>query len=182
MTWAPSVVRELPNGHWYDRHREGRVGVMLHYDASVSDAGAMSWFEHPQCRVSYHYLVLDDGSYATIAPLEAAPWHAGRCRSSNPTLLPYSSANHAFYAIAAATNDRVDVTPLQLATIAWLCRRLFARERWPILESWRIVGHSSEAVNPDGSRGRKQDPEGGDPGNPIFSPADVRQLLGRVQL
>lgn len=179
VEWLPSLVREIPNGHWYDPpHPEARVGIMLHYDASTSDAGAMGWFAHPACRVSYNYLVLDDGSYASIAPLDAAPWHAGRCRSSDPDRLPYRSANRALYGIAAATSDRVDVTPLQVLTIAWLCCRLYEREGWAVTETWRIVGHSSEAW----PRGRKTDPEGGDPSNPIYSPADVRQLLGRVQI
>jgi len=181
VNWAPSLVREIPNGHYYKPpHPEPRLGVMLHYDASGTDAGAMAWFADPRCGVSYHYLVLDDGSYASIAPLACAAWHAGRCRTSDPTRLPYRSANRAFYGIAAATDNRVDVTPLQLLTIAWLTRRLFDREGWPVTDTWRIVSHRSEAVNKDGSRGRKSDPEGSDLRNPIFSPDDIRQLLGRI--
>ena len=177
VTWAPTLSREIPNGQ-YSRTREKRVGVCLHYDASGSDAGAMGWFAHEQCRVSYNWLVLDDGSYVKIAPPDARAWHAGRCRTSDRNRLNYKDANSALYGIAAATNNRVDVTPLQLLTIAWLTRRCFEREDWPVTESWRIVGHSSEAW----PRGRKTDPEGGDSKNPIYSPADIRQLLGRVQL
>lgn len=173
-SWSPSLVREIRNGQYNDV-REKRVGVMLHYDASGTDAGAMSWFSHKDCRVSYHYLVLDDGGYVSIAPLDKRAWHAGACRPSDPKLT-YTDANSAFYGIAAATNDRVDVTPLQLLTIAWLTRRLFAREGWPTLDLWRITGHREEAW----PRGRKTDPQGGSLDNPIFSPADVRQLLGRI--
>ena len=176
LRWAPSLVREIPNGQYSDL-REERKGVMLHYDASGTDEGAVAWFADPRCRVSYHYLVLDDGSYVSVAPLDRRAWHAGVCRPSDPERLPYRDANSAFYGVAAATNDQVDVTPLQLLTVAWLTRRLFEREGWPVTDVWRIVGHSSEAWK----RGRKTDPEGADPKNPIFSPADVRQLLGRIE-
>ena len=177
ITWSPSLVREIRNEH-YSRTREKRLGVMIHYDGSGSDRGAVEWFADPRCRVSYHYLVLDDGSYVAIAPLDRRGWHAGKCETSDPERLPYKDANSAFFGIAAATNNRADVTPLQLLTIAWLTRRLFEREGWDVTETWRIVGHRTEAT----PRGRKTDPEGGDLLNPILSPDDVRHLLGRVQL
>lgn len=174
VKWTPSLVKAIPNGHYNDP-REPRIGVMLHYDASGSDAGAMAWFADPACKVSYHYLVLDDGAFVTIAPLDRRAWHAGVCRPSGAKL-DYRDANSAFYGIAAATNDRVGVTPLQLLTIAWLTRQLFDREGWPVTDMWRITSHRAEAW----PRGRKSDPEGGDISNPIYSPADVRQLIGRV--
>ena len=181
VTWSPSLVRTIRNGQYNERLRGPRVGVLLHYDGSGSDRGGVGWFAHPDCRVSYNYLVLDDGSYVEIAPPSARAWHAGRCAPSDPEQLSYVDANSAFYGISAATNDRTDVTPLQLLTIAWLTRQCFEREGWDVTEDWRIVGHSSEAINRDGTRGRKIDPEGPYPDNPIFSPADVKQLLGRVQ-
>lgn len=182
LQWAPSLVREIRNGNWYSPPLgEPRVGVMLHYDGSGSDRGGVEWFADPRCRVSYNWLVLDDGSYVEIAPPECAAWHAGRCTPSDPRL-SYRSANRGLYGISAATNDRTDVTPLQLLTIAWLTRRCFEREGWPVTDGWRIVGHSSEAVNRDGTRGRKIDPEGPDQKNPIYSPEDVRMLLGRIVL
>jgi len=184
VQWAPSLVKEIPNGHYNDL-LEKRIGVMIHYDASGTDAGAMAWFAHKDCKVSYHYLVLDDGGYVTIAPLDKRAWHAGVCKPSDPKLV-YTDGNSAFYGIAAATNDRVDITPLQLLTIAWLTRKLFAREGWPTTDLWRITGHREEAVYKTGhakagQRGRKSDPQGGSLDNPIFSPADVRQVLARVQ-
>ena len=45
-------------------------------------------FNDPRCKGSYNELVLDDGSYVTIAPPSARAWHAGKCRSSDPDLLP----------------------------------------------------------------------------------------------
>lgn len=176
VSWAPSQVREIKNGQYNDL-REPRIGVMLHFDASGTDAGAMAWFSDPTCKVSYHYLVLDDGGYVSVAPLNKRAWHAGVCQPSD-SRLAYHDANSAFYGIAAATNDKVDVTPIQLLTIAWLTRRLFEKEGWPVSETWRITGHRQEAS----PRGRKSDPEGADLKNPIYSPDDVRQLLGRVVL
>lgn len=175
--WAPSQVKEVPNGQWNDHLREPRIGVMLHYDGSMSDAGAVSWFGHPQCRVSYHLLVLDDGSYVRIAPDTARAWHAGVCRPSSDRL-DYRDANSAFFGIAAATTSGVDVTPLQLLTIAFLVRRWFDLMEWPVTDTWRIVSHRSEAW----PRGRKTDPEGGHLKNPIYSPDDVRSLIGRVRM
>lgn len=177
VMWSPSLVRTVPNGQYNPAVREPRLGVMLHYDASGTDEGAVAWFADPRCRVSYNWLVLDDGSYVEIAPADARAWHAGVCRPST-SQLKYADANSAFYGISAATNDRVDITPLQLLTIAWLTRKCFEREGWAVSESWRIVGHSSEAW----PRGRKTDPEGGSKDNPIYSPQDVRQLLGRIIL
>ena len=150
---------------------------MLHYDGSGSDAGAVGWFGHPDCGVSYQWLVLDDGSAVRIAPDSSRAWHAGRCRHSNPRL-EYRDANSAFYGIAAATNNYEDVTPLQTLTIAYLTRWYFEHEGWPLADLWRITTHRSEAWR----RGRKSDPEGGDLKNPILAVGDIRQLLGRIVL
>lgn len=174
VQWAPSQVREVANGQW-GALRGPRVGVMLHYDGSASDPGAVEWFAHPDCKVSYQLLVLDDGSYVRIAPDDARAYHAGVCRPSRPQL-QYTDANSAFYGLAVATDDKLDVTPLQTLTVAWLVRRYFQREGWSVTDTWRVVGHRSEAL----PRGRKSDPEGSDPKNPILSTADIGQLIGRV--
>ena len=186
IEWTPKLVREIPNGQ-YSKIREERVGVMLHYTGGASDEGDLSWFGHPDCRVSYHYLVLDNGDYATVAPEGKRAWHAGYCRTSDPQRLPYRDANSAFIGISAATSGSVDVTPEQMLTIAWLTRGVFKRFGWPVEEVWRIVTHSSEAVfgpgHPkEGQRGRKTDPEGGDPKNPILSVRDIRSLLPLVDV
>lgn len=176
VQWAPSQVREVPNGQW-GALREPRIGVMLHYDASSSDAGAVEWFADAACKVSYQLLVLDDGSYVRVAPDDRRAYHAGVCKPSDPQLA-YGDANSAFYGLAVATDDKRDVTPLQTLTTAWLVRRYFEREGWPVTDAWRVVGHRTEAW----PRGRKSDPEGADLKNPILAVSDIRQLLGRVVL
>lgn len=177
VQWAPSQVAEAPYNRNWGAVREQRIGCMIHYDASSSDPGAVAWFADPRCTVSYQLLVLDDGSYARVAPDDARAYHAGVCKPSDPRL-GYKDANSAFYGLAIATNDKLDVTPLQMLTTAWLVRRYFEREGWPVTDTWRVVGHRTEAW----PRGRKSDPEGADLKNPILSPADIHQLLGRIVL
>ena len=175
LIWAPTLIDEIPNGQ-YGTLREDRIGVMLHFDGSGSDRGSVQWFKDPRCRVSYNLLVLDDGSYVRIAPDSARAWHAGRCRPSDPDRLNYGDANSAFFGLAIASSGKHDVTPLQMLTTALLCRLYFDKHHWDLGETWRIVSHSSEAWG----RGRKTDPEGGDPLNPILSVDDIRQLLPKV--
>ena len=175
LTWAPRLVDEILNGR-YGTLREDRQGILLHYDGSGSDHGSVQWFGDPRCNVSYNLLVLDDGSYVRIAPDSAQAWHAGRCRPSNPSRLHYGDGNSALLGIAIASSGKHDVTPLQMLTVALLCRIYFETYGWHLEDTWRIVGHSSEAW----PRGRKTDPEGSDPLNPILSVDDIRQLLPKV--
>lgn len=177
IVWRPPQVRDVPNGQYNADLREPRVGVMLHYDASASDRGALAWFADPRCKVSYHFLVLDDGSWATIAPWDARAWHAGVCRPSQDELR-YQDANSAFLGIAAATDDRRQVTVTQMLTVAWLAWVYgFRQHEWDITETWRIVGHDTECW----PRGRKIDPTGRDSDNPILSVEDIRALLGTMR-
>ena len=182
MHWTPSFVRTIANGRYGTTLREPRVGIMLHFDGSGTDEAAMAWFADPACYVSYHVLALDNGSLVRIAPDDARAWHAGYCRTSDPERLPYQDANSAFYGIAAATNGSTDVTTLQTLAIAQQCRSWFQAEGWDPTETWRIVGHRTEAVfGPNhpkaGQRGRRSDPEGADLNNPILAIADVRSLV-----
>ncbi len=173
LAFTPSLIELRPKAHaWNDRLRETRQGVMLHYDASRSDAGAVAWLSSPDIRASYNLIVFDDGSWATVAPLEARAWHAGKCRPSEG-VVAYEDANSAFYGIAILNSGREDVTPRQMITTAWLTRRLFLRHGWSVGEIWRLTTHSAEAW----PRGRKIDPEGPDPLNPILSRADILDLL-----
>lgn len=153
--------------------REPRMGVMLHYDASASDRGAVEWLLHdPRCKVSYNYLVLDNGSVVTIAPPDARAWHAGICRSSDPRL-PYKDANSAFWGISLAATVGDVATEAAREAVADLCAVLFVNQSWPVTEYWRIVGHSSECW----PRGRKIDPQGPDPAKPVLAVADIQRMV-----
>jgi N-acetyl-anhydromuramyl-L-alanine amidase AmpD len=166
--------------------REPRIGVMLHYDDSSSDPGAMEWFTDPRCDVSYNYLVLDDGRYVAVIPEGKRAWHAGACRSSDPERLSYDDANSAFIGISVATNDKIPATPQQVETVAWLTRKMFTDHGWKTSETWRIVGHDDEAVYPNkpdvplklrGKRGRKIDPTGRNKNKPILSVEEIRKRV-----
>lgn len=171
-------VQKAPgDGQFGATLKEGRVGVMIHYDASASDAGGLAWFADPGCTVSYQDLVTDDGVVHEIAPRDARAWHAGVCKPSEPRL-KYTDANSAFYGLSAATNDKVQATVQQLLSMAARTRWYFALHNWPVTDTWRIVGHDSEAW----PRGRKSDPHGASRERPILSVQAVRTLMPLISL
>lgn len=162
----------------FNELKEKRGGILLHYDDSSSDSSAAEWFKHPECAVSYNYLVLDDGSFHQIAPSNKRAWHAGVCRSSS-SKLSYLDANSFFIGIAAATNGKTPATQKQILTISGLCRLMFEAHGWNLnSELWRISGHADEAW----PRGRRIDPYGFDPRNPILDPKHIRELVPSTQL
>lgn len=161
------------SGNWNSR-REPRVGIMLHYDGSLSDPGAVAWLrDDPRCRVSYNYLILDDGTRVQIAPEEARAWHAGVCRPSSDRL-PYHDANSAFLGVAIAATPPDRVQPRQFAEVVQLCQEYFRVRGWSLVETWRIVGHETEAW----PRGRKIDPRGPNPAQPVLDVGLVRSAVG----
>lgn len=143
-----------------------RIGICLHFDASTSDAGGISWLKSPKCRVSYNWAVRDNGEVVPIAPENRRAYHAGVCRPSIPELV-YTDANSAFYGIALTATSGDTVTQAAYDAIVVLCKRLYAKHGWT--EPWRITGHSAEAW----PRGRKSDPEG-QGRTPVISVAAVR--------
>lgn len=154
--------------------REPRLGVMLHYDASASDAGAVEWLLHdPRCKVSYNYLILDNANIVEIAPMTARAWHAGVCKSSD-SRLPYKDANSAFYGVAIAATDGDVATEVQVRSVVAICRTFFKSHGWHYAtDVWRIVGHETEAW----PRGRKHDPTGSNPKHPVLSVLAVRGMM-----
>lgn len=176
LAYEPRFRRLDPKGTYWTDLRLKRQGVCLHYDGSTTDVGGLAWLQGLDVKASYNLVVLDNGDWGIVAPLDKAAWHAGKSRSSDPGRLPYPNnmANHAFYGLCILTNDKVDVTMPQAITAAWLCARLFAREGWSRSEDlWRVTTHRAEAWE----RLRKKDPEGGDLKNPIWQADDVRSLL-----
>lgn len=159
-------------GNW-NKCRESRLGIVLHYDDSTSDAGALEWLlKDPRCHVSYNWIISDDGTLTAVAPEDARAWHAGVCRPSSAQLT-YRDANSALYGIAIAASGKDHATPAQLDAVAALCRRLFAKHGWAHSETWRITTHSREAW----PRGRKVDCEGTRPHDPVLDPDAIRRRL-----
>lgn len=136
---------------------EPRMGIMLHYDESASDDGAIEWMLFDErCRVSYNWLILDDGTVRDIAPVDNRAWHAGVCRPSDPERMPYKDANSAFYGIAVAAKHTEKATTLQFLCVLELCVALCKRHGWGPDDLHRITSHRAEAW----PRGRKDDPDG----------------------
>jgi hypothetical protein len=172
----PMHLVGLGEPHNYNRIREPRVGVMLHYDGSTSDRGAVNWLLHdPRCHVSYNWLVLDHGALVPIAPSGSRAWHAGVCK---PSLgLVYKDANSAFYGLSLAATVGETATEDAKATIAKHCLTLFRHHGWePATDGWRIVSHASEAW----PRGRKIDPVGPDQLHPVLSVEEIRDRVQKL--
>lgn len=163
-----------PPANWNARLRQPREGIMLHYDGSASDHGAVEWLtKDPRCRVSYNWLVLDDGTVVPVAPASARAWHAGVCvqRTDSWTGLPVTDANSAFYGIAVAATVGDRLTEEQRMAVIRLCEKLCRQHNWDPLT--RIVSHRAWASPP----GRKADPEGPDPTRVVLSTNGVRQAV-----
>lgn len=155
--------------------REPRLGIMLHYsgEAKQVDSALIHWMRYgADCRVSYNWIVCDDGLEEEIAPPTARAWHAGVCRPGS-AVYTYQDANSAFYGMAIATGPGAPVTQFAFRTIVRLCRQLFKQHGWDPHETWRITGHHLEAW----PRGRKIDPRGPDPAHPVLDLSLVRKSI-----
>jgi len=140
----------------YGKLREPRVGVMLHYDASGSDSGAVAWLTRdPRCRVSYNNLILDDGVNVIVAPSNARAWHAGVCKPSD-NVPHYLDANSAFYGLSIAAKKGDSITLPQFDAVVTQICQWFDEEGWFYSDAHRITSHHLEAW----PRGRKVDIEG----------------------
>ena len=130
-----------------------RQGVMIHYTAGTDLSGLQWLMFDPRCKVSYNWLVLDDGTVVSVAPKEARAYHAGACRKSD-FAFPYTDANSAFYGIAIAADSGGLATFKQWAMVTDLVAGLFREHQWPIEHlPFRLTDHASEAW----PRGRKLD-------------------------
>lgn len=157
MTEALRVSLAKPVTKSWGRQPGGaRQGILLHYDASRSDKGAVAWLEDDaRAEVSYHYLILDSGDVLQIAPPGTRAYHAGVCKPSRKEFT-YSDGNNAFYGVAIAATDGEHATPEQVEAVVQLCHYLYWLEGWNVADTWRITGHDAEAW----PRGRKVDPVG----------------------
>lgn len=173
----PKRVETVVRGTYWDEHlREPRVGIMLHYDGGPHDAYSLRWLQHPECDLGYQYLVLRDGRWASMAPMDSRAYHAGICRSSDGRL-EYVDANSAFYGIAISATDGEQATAEQVMTVSNICAGLFVRHGWSFqMDRWRVTGHDAEAW----PRGRKIDPTGSNPESPVLDVEKVKSVLRQV--
>jgi N-acetyl-anhydromuramyl-L-alanine amidase AmpD len=165
---------------------EPRIGVMVHFDASTTDEGAIKWFTMEGCKVSYNFMVMDSGNIIPIAPADKRAWHAGPCKSPDKRLV-YRDANSAFYGISIAATVGDVATVEQKRSVTALCLSLFQDHGWPISDTWRIVSHRQHAVFPKGhpkagQYGRKSDPEGPDLAHPVMNTNEIRGMVSARQV
>lgn len=129
--------------NWGKLH-EKRVGVMLHYDGSTSDPGAIAWLTRDaRCKVSYTDIVTDNGKTVAIAPRTARAWHAGVCRPSKN--FQYRDANSAFYGLAVACGGLDTATAAQVDGVVRTILEYFVIENWTVKDILRITDHEAEA-------------------------------------
>ncbi len=82
---VPSFTWVGPTGN----HDSGRFGhqiemMVIHFTASGSGTGTVSWFKNPQSKVSAHYVIDRDGRMFQVVKDGNNAWHAGL--SSRPAL------------------------------------------------------------------------------------------------
>jgi hypothetical protein len=196
-TLAPPDVRISESVADFRASAGRRWGVMLHYDASTSDASAVAWFRDRAFKLSYHRAYLDDGRRVQILPRFAgtAAFHAGVCRRTTQV----QSANDAFYGLAITANVGDVVGARQLQAVAE-DTALIARwhQRFnpdPAMRAWWrtdrvgtwLTGHNEWAIfnerdNPHSSHlwgklGRKVDPIGPNPDRPVLSLVKAREAV-----
>lgn len=155
--------------------RAEREGVMWHYDASSSDAGAIGWFRSKEFKLSYNRAYTDNGRRIRLTPsIWHRAYHAGVCRK------PPADANLAFFGLAVTAGAGDQATEAQFAAIVTDTAVLFRFMGWPAADvAHRIVGHNEYAVfsktdapaRPElwGKLGRKPDPIGPNPNRPVLS-------------
>jgi hypothetical protein len=171
-----------------------RIGIMIHYDDSSSDKGALSWFRAPAFRLSYNRAYRDDGTRIRITPsIHHAAYHAGVClpEAGLPVVLlqqgfRYGSANVGYFGLAITSDGNDHITIEQLDALTTDCAMIFRAAGWrPDSADVRIVGHDSRAIfnprdNPTrrdlwGKLGRKPDPTGVNPADPVVNLDQLRE-------
>jgi N-acetylmuramoyl-L-alanine amidase len=50
----------------------------MHYTASGSTAGAISWLHTPASKASAHVVIAPDGAVTQLVPFDTVAWHAGK--------------------------------------------------------------------------------------------------------
>lgn len=159
-----------------------RYGVMWHFDASRTDAGALGWFDDPAFKLSYNRAYTDNGRRIRLTPtIEHRAYHAGKCRSDS---FVHDNANSSFYGLCVTAGDGQLVTIEQFTAIcvdtAVIARyhQKLGHRHWDVsnIDYW-ITGHEDWAVNPDGKLGRKHDPTGSDHAHPVLDKTAGRALV-----
>lgn len=133
-----------PNHH--ARPAGTTVDLLVIHGTAGTDAGDLAWCCDPRSGVSYHYLILRDGTIHRLVSELRRAWHAGVSEWEGR-----SNVND--YSIGIGLSNRgpgEPYTDAQYDALAALTRDIMARH--PAITPDRIVGHA------DVSPGRKADP------------------------
>lgn len=138
---------DRPSPHRSPRgHHEPRM-IVIHADAGQTEEGTLSWLEHPDSGVSYHWLVGRDGKVYRIVPEAEKAWHAGE--SSWPGMTVGNSVNPTSIGVAFANSGTEQYPDVQLEAGAELVAGIMRRHSIGIE---LIRGHNEVSPN------RKTDP------------------------
>lgn len=174
-----------------------RIGVMLHFDDSSSDQGALQWFRDPAFKLSYNRAYRDDGSRIRItSSIHYAAYHAGVCmlepglpvHTLGGTDFRYGGANTGYIGLAVTCGARDTATDAQFDAIVGDTAILFRAAGWTSADvDTRIVGHCEKAIfnprdNPGqptkwGKLGRKSDPIGPYANAPVLDIARAKAAV-----
>lgn len=138
---------DRPSPHWSSRGIYVPEMVVIHADAGQTEEGTLSWLEHPDSKVSYHWLVGRDGKVYRIVPEVEKAWHAGE--SSWPGITVGNSVNPRAIGVAFANNGTEAYREAQYVAGAELVADAMERYSIPL---GLVRGHNE--VSP----GRKTDP------------------------
>jgi N-acetylmuramoyl-L-alanine amidase len=130
--------------------------ILLHYTASLSMAGTVSWFQNPASQVSAHYVIGRDGSVVQMVHDADIAWHAGR----EAVWQGQGFVNGRSIGIELVGTAESGFTAEQLGAL-WvlltdLCRKYQVRPD-------RVVGHHdvlpAQKIDPDGTHNQFPWPE-----------------------
>lgn len=105
------VRRLSPNQGQRGRHKP--TMIVLHADASPTEAATLDWLSKPLSQASYHVFVGRDGTAYRLVDDERRAWHAGK--SAYPG---YKDVNSQSLGLSFANrhDDTEALTPAQMAT------------------------------------------------------------------
>lgn len=143
---APLHIIESGSPNHHARPAGTVVDLLVIHGTAGTDAGDLAWCTDPRSGVSYHYLILRDGTVHRLVDERRRAWHAGASQWQG-------RANCNDYSIGIGLSSRgpdEGFTGAQYDALIALTRDIQARR--PEITPERIVGHA------DVSPGRKTDP------------------------
>lgn len=149
-------IYQFPSPNRSSRH--GRAISMLVLHATVGDfASSLAWLrnpqpDHPDDRVSSHYLIRKDGYTAQLVPDQYASWHAGASAWHGLSSLDIQYCSLSIE-LENANTGRDPYPPAQLRAAHDLCQDKISRYN---IERADVVRHLDIAI----PKGRKTDPAG----------------------